>query len=118
LAPTGAWPGGHEHPAARHHRAGTSLASSKIVLTFPSRADFGLNTLLTPDGTRIVTVTPQGITEFSARAGQPILCEDQFSAAQFRPTARRRWTCSPCCGQAQAARRWSSRARGPACRAS
>lgn len=62
---------------------GTSLASSKIVLTFPSRADFGLNTLLTPDGTRIVTATSHGITEFSARTGQPILSEDQFSAAQF-----------------------------------
>ena len=62
---------------------GTSLASSTIVLTFPDAADFGLNTLLTPDGTRIVTVTPQGITEFSARTGTPILSEDQFSAAQF-----------------------------------
>jgi hypothetical protein len=62
---------------------GTSLASSQIVLTFPSRAEFGLNTLLTPDGTRIVTVTPQGITEFSVRTGTPILSEDQFSAAQF-----------------------------------
>ena len=62
---------------------GTSLASSQIVLSFPSRADFGLNTLLTPDGTRIVTVTPQGITEFSVRTGTPILSEDQFSAAQF-----------------------------------
>jgi hypothetical protein len=62
---------------------GTSLASSKIVLTFPDSGAFGLNTLLTPDGTRIVTVTPQGITEFSARTGQPILSKDQFSAAQF-----------------------------------
>lgn len=62
---------------------GTSLASSKIVLTFPSPGDFGFNTLLTPDGSRIVTVTPQGITEFSARTGQPILSEDQFPAAQF-----------------------------------
>ena len=62
---------------------GTSLASSKIVLTFPNGGAFGINTLLTPDGTRIVTVTPQGITEFSARTGQPILSEDHFSAAQF-----------------------------------
>jgi hypothetical protein len=62
---------------------GTSLASSKIVLTFPDGGAFGMNTLLTPDGTRIVTVTPQGITEFSARTGQPILSEDQFSANQF-----------------------------------
>jgi hypothetical protein len=62
---------------------GTSLASSKIVLTFPSGGAFGLNTLLTPDGTKIITVTPQGITEFSARTGQPILSKDQFSANQF-----------------------------------
>jgi hypothetical protein len=63
---------------------GTSLSSSKIVLTFPSGGAFGMNTLLTPDGTKIITVTPQGITEFSARTGQPILSKDQFSAAQFR----------------------------------
>jgi hypothetical protein len=62
---------------------GTSLASSTIVLTFPDGGALGLNTLLTPDGTRIVTVTPQGITEFSARTGTPILSEDQFSANQF-----------------------------------
>ena len=62
---------------------GTSLASAKVVLTFPGGGAFGLNTLLTPDGTRIVTVTPQGITEFSARTGTPILSEDQFPAAQF-----------------------------------
>jgi hypothetical protein len=62
---------------------GTSLASSKIVLTFPDSGAFGMNTLLTPDGTRIVTATPQGITEFSARTGQPILSKDQFSANQF-----------------------------------
>jgi len=62
---------------------GTSLASARIVLTFPSPWDFGLNTLLTPDGTRIVTVTSQGITDYSARTGQPILSEDQFPAAQF-----------------------------------
>ena len=57
---------------------GISLASSKIVLTFSNGGAFGLNTLLTPDGTRIVTATPQGITEFSARTGNPILSEDQF----------------------------------------
>lgn len=57
---------------------GTSLASSKIVLTFPDAGALGFTTLLTPDGTRIVTATPQGITEFSARTGQPILSEDQF----------------------------------------
>jgi len=57
---------------------GTSLASSKIILTFPNGGAFGMNTLLTPNGTRIVTATPQGITEFSARSGNPILSEDQF----------------------------------------
>jgi hypothetical protein len=57
---------------------GTSLASSKIVLTFPDAGALGTNTLLTPDGTRIVTATPQGITEFSVRTGNPILSEDQF----------------------------------------
>jgi hypothetical protein len=62
---------------------GTSLASSKIVLTFPDGGAFGMNTLLTPDGTRIVTATPQGITEFSARTGTPILSEDQFPADTF-----------------------------------
>jgi hypothetical protein len=62
---------------------GTSLASSTIVLTFPDAGAFGLNTPLTPDGTRIVTVTPQGITEYSARTGQPILSKDQFPSNQF-----------------------------------
>jgi hypothetical protein len=57
---------------------GTSLASSRIVLTFPDAGSLGMNTLLTPDGTKIVTATPQGITEFSARTGQPILSKDQF----------------------------------------
>jgi hypothetical protein len=57
---------------------GATLASSKIVLTFPDAGALGANTLLTPDGTKIITATPQGITEFSARTGQPILSEDQF----------------------------------------
>jgi hypothetical protein len=57
---------------------GASLASSKIALTFPDAGALGTNTLLTPDGTRIVTATPQGITEFSARTGNPILSQDQF----------------------------------------
>jgi hypothetical protein len=57
---------------------GTSLASSMIVLTFPDAGSLGTNTLLTPDGTKIVTATPQGITEFSVRTGNPILSEDQF----------------------------------------
>jgi len=59
---------------------GTSLASSKTVLNFSNGGAFGLNTLLTPDGSRIVTATPQGITEFSARTGNPILSQDQFRA--------------------------------------
>ena len=57
---------------------GTTLASSKIALTFPDASALGTNTLLTPDGTRIVTATPQGITEFSVRTGQPLLSQDQF----------------------------------------
>jgi hypothetical protein len=57
---------------------GTSLASSKIVLTFPDASALGTNTLLTPDGTKIVTATSRGITEFSARTGNPLLSEDQF----------------------------------------
>jgi hypothetical protein len=57
---------------------GATLASSKIVLTFPDAGALGANTLLTPDGTKIITATPQGITEFSARTGQPIMSEDQF----------------------------------------
>jgi hypothetical protein len=57
---------------------GTSLAAAKTVLTFPDAGALGTNTLLTPDGTKIITATPQGITEFSARTGQPILSEDQF----------------------------------------
>jgi hypothetical protein len=57
---------------------GTSLASSKTVLTFPDANALGANTLLTPDGTKIVTATPRGITEFSVGTGQPILSGDQF----------------------------------------
>ena len=57
---------------------GNSLASARIVHTFPNGGAFGTNTLLTPDGSRIVTATPQGITEFSTRTGQPIVSEDQF----------------------------------------
>jgi hypothetical protein len=57
---------------------GATLASSKIVLTFPDAGALGANTLLTPDGTKIITAAPQGITEFSTRTGQPIRSEDQF----------------------------------------
>jgi hypothetical protein len=59
------------------------VQAPKIVLTFPNGGAFGRNTLLTPDGTRIVTATPQGITEFSARTGQPILSEDQFHLGMY-----------------------------------
>ena len=72
-------PGGPVHIRLLDTTApGTSLASAKIVLTFPDAGALGTNTLLTPDGSRIVTATPQGITEFSARTGNPILSEDQF----------------------------------------
>ena len=57
-----------------------SQHDGSVVLTFPDGGAFGLNTLLTPDGTKIVTATPQGITEFSARTGNPILSKDQFRA--------------------------------------
>jgi hypothetical protein len=77
---------------------GTSLESSRIVLTFPTKdgVDFShLNTLLTPDGTRVVTATtvlPRhgtslgsglgsgAITEYSARTGRPVLSEDEFGS--------------------------------------
>jgi len=72
-------PGGPAHIRLLDTTApGTSLASSEIVLTFPNGGAFGLNTLLTPDGTKIITATPQGITEFSARTGNPISSQDQF----------------------------------------
>jgi hypothetical protein len=66
---------------------GSSLKSARIALTFPTRPgglNFSdLNTVLTPDGTRIVTATQSpargAITEFSARTGQPILAEDEFA---------------------------------------
>jgi hypothetical protein len=72
-------PGGPVHIRLLDTTApGTSLASSKIALTFPDASALGTNTLLTPDGTKIVTATPQGITEYSARTGNPLLSEDQF----------------------------------------
>jgi hypothetical protein len=70
---------------------GTSVNAARIVLTFPNSggtANFSLlNTLLTPDGSRIVTATTSThgltgqITEFSARTGKPVLSEDRFSAS-------------------------------------
>jgi hypothetical protein len=72
---------------------GSSLASAKVILTFPTKPgplDIGaMNTLLTPDGTRIVTATVQPgrgsrptrqqITEYSARTGTVVASEDQFT---------------------------------------
>jgi len=70
---------------------GDSFRSAKIALAFPDRggtADFSaLNTLLTPDGSRIVTSTVmqpwhtmgEEITQFSARTGKPIRTEDRFA---------------------------------------
>jgi len=73
---------------------GSSLASAKVILTFPAKPralTFSAgNTLLTPDGTRIVTATTaqpgqrpgpgrQEITEYSARTGAVVASEDQFA---------------------------------------
>jgi hypothetical protein len=75
---------------------GTSLTSAKVVLTFRNASGVltfsDLNTLLTPDGTRIVTATnvyprrPAGptqaeITEYSVATGKPVLSEDEFAPA-------------------------------------
>ncbi len=72
---------------------GSSLKSAKVILTFPNAPGVltfsDLNTLLTPEGTRIVTATtvwprnPSGltrgeITELSVRTGKPVLSEDRF----------------------------------------
>jgi hypothetical protein len=76
---------------------GTSLTAARVILAYPWPPRSGAGTLatgnsfLTPDGTRIVTVTsfyprqstPAGsyvqITEYSARTGQPLFHEDRFS---------------------------------------
>jgi hypothetical protein len=74
---------------------GTSLATTRDIVGFPY-ADGGtlatMNTLLTPDGTKIVAATnfypphhtgPGGyvqITEYSASTGKPLFHEDRFSA--------------------------------------
>jgi hypothetical protein len=78
---------------------GSSLASAKVILTFPTKPgplDIGaMNTLLTPDGTRIVTATVQPgrgsrptrqqITEYSARTGTVVASEDQFTTPAGPP---------------------------------
>jgi Tol biopolymer transport system component len=75
--------------------SGTSLTTAKAMVRFPySRGTVAtMNTLLTPDGTRIVAATsfypphhtgPGGyvqITEYSASTGKPLLHEDRFSAS-------------------------------------
>ena len=74
---------------------GTSLATAKVIVMYPYRSGYGSlvtgNTFLTPDGTKIVTVTtfyqrhaPSGysqITGYSARTGQPLFHEDRFSSS-------------------------------------
>jgi len=74
---------------------GTSLTAAKVIVGFPYRAGTlaTLNTLLTPDGTRIVAATsfypphhggPGGyvqITKYSASTGKPLVHEDRFSAS-------------------------------------
>jgi len=74
---------------------GTSLATAKVIVMYPYRSGHGSlvtgNTFLTPDGTRIVTVTTfyqrharsgySQITEYSARTGKPVSHEDRFSSS-------------------------------------
>ena len=72
---------------------GRSLSSAKLVATFPNKADVltigGMNTILTPDGTKIVAptmtqaakppyATQSEITEFSASSGKIVRSLDQF----------------------------------------
>jgi hypothetical protein len=73
---------------------GGSLLSAKLIVTFPARTgvmSFNLgNTLMTPDGTKIVTATtiyprqqsgPEqlAITTFSTRTGKVVASEDRFA---------------------------------------
>jgi hypothetical protein len=75
---------------------GTSLATTRDIVGFPYSGGGTLatmNTLLTPDGTKIVAATnfypphhtgPAGyvqITEYSASTGKPLFHEDRFSAS-------------------------------------
>jgi hypothetical protein len=72
---------------------GSSLLSAKLVVTFPNQAGVMTfnpgNTLMTPDGTKIVTATtivpreqsrPEqlAITKFSTRTGKVVASEDRF----------------------------------------
>jgi hypothetical protein len=76
---------------------GTSLTAAGVIVAYPYRSGAGTlatgNSVLTPDGTRIVTATsfypsqstPAGsyvqITEYSARTGKPLFHQDRFSAS-------------------------------------
>jgi hypothetical protein len=77
--------------------AGNSLTAAKVILTFFNKdgvltmAPF--NTLLTADGSKIVTATAcsprhhprlsyEEITEFSVRTGKPVVSQDRFSAPE------------------------------------
>jgi hypothetical protein len=76
---------------------GTSLTTAKVVLTFFNKEGvltFSTpgNTLLTADGSKIVTATGftprqdprlgyKNITEFSVRTGKPVLSQDKFGGA-------------------------------------
>jgi hypothetical protein len=67
---------------------GTSLTAAKVILTLPSTLVDGMNTLLTPDGTKVVAATGNDplqsygyiqITEYSASTGKQVFHEDRFS---------------------------------------
>jgi hypothetical protein len=75
---------------------GTSVTAARNILTFAQRPGIltfsAFNTLLTADGTKIVTTTTFSprqrsrigyveITEFSVRTGKPVLSQDRFSAS-------------------------------------
>jgi hypothetical protein len=74
---------------------GKSLTAAKVILTFLNEdgvlTTAPFNTLLTADGSKIVTATAftpphhprlgyQEITEFSVQTGKPVLSQDRFSA--------------------------------------
>jgi hypothetical protein len=72
-----------------------SLASAKVILTFPGALAV-MNTLLTPDGTRIVATIASGhgkgggpayneIAQFSAQTGKRVLAEDKLRPDRGSP---------------------------------
>ena len=96
---------------------GTSLTPARIVLTFPNRAGVltfsDLNTLVTPDGTRIVTATEVYPRKPRARCtgrspSSPPARESPFCRRTGSLPYRAGRTC---CGPAPAARHSSSRTR-------